>query len=108
MEGDTGRAQEGGKHQALARAEQAAERPDVQRLMREERDGETRARPSRRRCPLHGPTWQGCGSGSEPFWKDPDNFHRIRIRIIFTGSVSGSGSYRYFGNVKLYKQGKKL
>ena len=37
-----------------------------------------------------------------------------RIRIIFTGSVSGSvsgsgsGSYRYFGNVKLYKQGKNI
>ena len=37
---------------------------------------------------------------------DPDLFGRIRIRIgkIFTGS----GSYWYFGNVKLYKQGKNM
>jgi len=37
---------------------------------------------------------------------DPDLFGRIRSRIrkIFTGA--GSGSYRYFGNVKLYKQEK--
>ena len=35
---------------------------------------------------------------------DPVLFGRIRIRKIFTGS----GSYRYFGNVKLYKQGKNI
>ena len=35
---------------------------------------------------------------------DPDLFGRIRIWNIFTGS----GSYRYFGNVKLYKQGKNI
>ena len=36
-------------------------------------------------------------------WSDPDLFGRIRSRIrkIFTGS----GSYRYFDNVKLNKQG---
>ena len=40
---------------------------------------------------------QGCGSGSGPFgW----------IRTIFTGSVFGS--YRHFGYVKLYKQGKNI
>ena len=39
---------------------------------------------------------------------DPDLFGRIRIRKIFTGTVSGSGSYQYFGNVKLYKQGKNI
>ena len=33
---------------------------------------------------------------------NPDLFGRIRIRKFFTGSVSGS--YWYFGNVKLYKQ----
>ena len=33
---------------------------------------------------------------------DPNLSGRIRIRKIFTGS----GSYQYFGNVKLYKQGK--
>ena len=44
----------------------------------------------------------------------PDLFGRIRIRSrirkIFTGSgsVSGSGSYRYFSNVKLYKQGQNI
>ena len=36
---------------------------------------------------------------------DSDLFGRIRSRKIFTGSGSVSGSYRYFGNVKLYKQG---
>ena len=35
---------------------------------------------------------------------DPDLFARIQIRKILTGSVS----YRYFGNVKLYKQGKNM
>ena len=35
---------------------------------------------------------------------DPDLFGRIRIWKIFTGS----GSYRYFGYVKLYKQGKNI
>ena len=30
---------------------------------------------------------------------DPENFHRIRIRIL---------SVWYFGNVKLYKQGKNI
>ena len=34
---------------------------------------------------------------------DPGLSGRIRIRKILTGS----GSYRYFGNVMLYKQGKK-
>ena len=38
-------------------------------------------------------TYQGCGSG---------RIRTILVRKIF----SGSGSYRYFGNVKLYKQGK--
>ena len=38
---------------------------------------------------------QGCESG--PFWPEPDP-------EIFTES----GSYRYFGNVKLYKQGKNI
>ena len=33
--------------------------------------------------------------GSGPFWLNPDPEN-------FTGSVSGYGSYRYFGNVKLY------
>ena len=41
---------------------------------------------------------QGCGSGSG----------RILSRMIFTGSESGSGSYRYFGYVRLYKQGKNI
>ena len=35
---------------------------------------------------------------------DPELFGRSRIRKIFTGS----GSYRYFGYVKLYKQGKNV
>ena len=35
---------------------------------------------------------------------DPDLFGQIRSRKIFTGS----GSYRYFGNVKLFKQGKNI
>ena len=39
---------------------------------------------------------------------DPDLFGQSWIRKIFTGSVSGSGSYWYFGNVKLYKQGKNI
>ena len=37
---------------------------------------------------------------------DPDLFGRIGK--IFTGSLSGSGSYRYFDNVKLYKQGSNI
>jgi len=39
---------------------------------------------------------------------NPALFGRIRIRKIFTGSGSESGSYRYryFGNIKLYEQGK--
>ena len=39
---------------------------------------------------------------------DPDLFGRIRIRKIFAGSGSISGSYRYLGNVKFYKQGKNI
>ena len=41
---------------------------------------------------------------------DLNLFSRIRSRIrkIFTGSVLGSGSYRYFGYVKLNKQGKNI
>ena len=35
---------------------------------------------------------------------DLDIFGLIRIRKIFTGS----GSYQYFGNVKLYKQGQNI
>ena len=35
---------------------------------------------------------------------EPDPDLLGRIRKIFTGS----GSYRYFGNVKLYKQGKNI
>jgi len=35
---------------------------------------------------------------------NPDLFGGIWIRKIFTGS----GSYRYFDNVKLYKQGKNI
>jgi len=44
--------------------------------------------------------------GSGTFWYDPDLFGMIRIQVwkIFTGS----GSNRYFGNVKFYKQGKNI
>ena len=35
---------------------------------------------------------------------DPDLFGRIRSRKIFTGS----GSYRYFGNVNFYKLRKNI
>ena len=44
------------------------------------------------------PAIQGCGSGSELFGRI-----RSRMRKIFTVS----GSYRYFGNVKLHKKGEK-
>ena len=37
---------------------------------------------------------------------DPDPELFGQIRKIFTGT--GSGSYRYFGNLKLYKQGKNI
>ena len=39
---------------------------------------------------------------------NPDLFGWIRIIFTRFGSVSGSGSYRYFGNVKLNKQGKNI